>query len=502
MIRFLCFLIVLFMSITAHAAGSRAISLNQFISETIRNNPTVKGYIQQYAEAKGSEYAARGIDDVQLESLFSLAKRENPQIFGFESTEDKSIAYEIGASKIISHSGTRLRAKWSDGWTRSTYPPLPFPGFNPPNPVYSPSISVGLIQPLLKNILGLQDRLDLNVKRIQLEAADLTYQENIELFISEMTTLYLRWLNAYENSKTFERVYKKISEQEKLVRDEVEAKVADESDLYRALEQKAFYKAQWEGYLASYEATTREVAAMMHPLSPPRGIKPAGVKGTFINRLIGEGAGLNYLRESSRLRGILDLSMDAEEVVLRSNKNAKLPALDLVVNYRRHTQAQGFKNSHSSAFNNDDISGGLNLSVPINNRAARGTYRAQQARTKRVEYENERTMLDATSQLEAFYEKKYRLEKQVRAYEQQLVFGKKKLDEEYDQYTDGRLTLFQLLQDYTAHIANSVRLEASRFELAQTKLLIGELTDRNLFAFQDIIDGVLDESLTPPDFPQ
>lgn len=474
-------------------AGARPVSLDFFIAETIRNNPTVKGYIKQYAESSGSEYAARGIDDVRLDSLFTLARNENPQLTGFDSTLDKRIAYEVGLSKLVSQSGTRLSAKWGDSWTGSRYPPSPIPGvtITPATPLYAPSLTLELTQPFLKNILGIQDRLDLNVKRIQLKATELSYQENIEKFISEMSNMYLSWLNSYTNAQTFRYVVRKVAEQVKLVRDEVEAKVAEESDLYRALEQQAFYKAALEGYLADFESTTREVAAMMYPNHPPANIKPVKTGGTFIDRIIAEGTGMDYLKHSSRLKGILDLSQDVQTTVLRANKNARLPDLNLFVKYRRHANAQGFNNSHGSAFNNDDVSGGLNVSVPITNRAARGTYHAQQAAVKRVQYENDRTMLDATSKLAALYKKKMRIEKQVKAYEQQFRYGRKKLEEEEEQYTDGRLTLFQLVQDQTEHISNSIRLEGSKTELAQTKLAINELTDRSLDAFASVIDEVV-----------
>lgn len=481
------------LSLAANTYAATKVSLNNFISETIRNNPTVRAYLQSYSQAKGEEYAARGIDDVNLEGLFSLAKKEQPQISGFESTQDHQISYKIGVNKIVSQTGTRLGASYNNFWNKSTYTPVFTNLFNPMNPYYTPSITLFLTQPLLKNIMGRQDQLNKRLTRIQLSLSEVQYEENVEAFISEMTQLYLNWLKAYNDANTLGQVYRKTKAQVKLVRDQVKSKVAEQSDLYRILEQLANYKAQWEGALAALEGYTKQVAAMMDPLDPPASISPVSTKGSFLKKYHARRKGLKYLKNESRLRKILDYSIAAENETLKANKNARLPDLDLFVNYSRTGASGDFDRAHGSTFDNDDISGGVNLSVPLTNRSARGQYRAQRAKLSRVTYQNERTMLDATSQLEGLYEQEKRFANQVKSYEDQVRYGELKLREEYDQYMDGRITLFQLLQDHSTFISQRLSLESSRAELAYVQLLIGELTDINLDVFENVIANVTNE---------
>lgn len=373
-------MITLLLPVASHAAGGD-VSLDGFISETIRNNPTVRAYIQSHMEAKGDEYRSRGIDDVAFSSLFEAARKDQPQISGLGSTQDKSIQYQVGLSKIISQTGTRVSATYNDYWQRSNYPAGVVAMLSPMNPYYTPSVTLSLTQPLLKNILGRQDQLDKRVSRIQLKLSVVQYEENVEAFISEMTQLYLNWLSSHNDAKTLGDVYRMMSRQEKLIRDKVKANVSEESDLYRVLEQKASYKAQWEGALANYEGLMREIAAMMRPDDPPSDISPVSTDQSFLK-----------------------------------------------------------------------------------------SYR------KKIAYENDRSMLNATSQ--------------VRAYEDQVKYGRLKLQDEVKQFNDGRLTLFQLLEDQSTYINQKVALEASKVDLENIRLLIGELTDVNLNCFEDVIATV------------
>lgn len=473
------------------AKGQQKLGLDEFISRTIENNPTVRAYIQSHQEAAGQEYASRGIDDLNFESLFSLARKENPQITGYESTLDKEVAYSVGLSKVISQTGTRLSAGYQNTWLKGNYPAVVTNLFNPINPLYTPSVTFSLTQPVLKNWLGAQDQLGKRLSRIGLELSKVSYEENIETFISEMTQLYLNWLRSYNDSNILNDVYRKLSEQVALVRKQVEAKVSEKSDLYRILEQQANYRALWEGAMARFDGYTKEVAAMMAPLDPPSDIVPQPLDGTFLNRYHSRKNGLAYLKSNSRIRRILDYTADTQEVKLKANKNARLPELDVFVDYSRVGAASSFGRAHGTSFDNDDISGGLSFTVPLPDREARGVYRAQRARLARTNYENERTMLNATSQLEALYEQEGRLVQQVKAYRDQVKYGKLKIDDEKDQYDDGRLSLFQLLQDVSTYIGQSLDLETSKVNLAQVRLLIGELTDVNFDAFQPAIENVV-----------
>ncbi len=490
-VRAVCVSMILLLApavLHAKAFDGRPLGLDEFIRLTIQHNPTVRAYLQRYAEARGNAYAALGVDDVGFESIFEAAKTENADITGFNSTEDKTIQYQVGLSKVVSQTGTRLSATYANRWMRSQYPAA-VQALGPINPVYTPSVTLTLTQPLLKNILGRQDQLNKRVTRIQREAAEVQYQENVEAFISEMSNLYFQWANAYYNALFLRDVYHKAVEQTKLVREQVAAKVSEESDLYRMLEQRENYRGQMEGALADFEAYRAQVAAMMQPDAPPSAIVPTA-RGGFLAETTRRSDGMAYLERASRLRRILDLSLAVQDEVSRARQNARLPDLDVFVEYSRTGAAPDFDTAHGSSFEYDDISGGLSLSVPLPDRAARGDYRAQQATFKRVNLENQRTMLDATAKLKGLYEQRERLLRQVDAYEQQVHYGDLKLKQENKQYKDGRLSLFELLQDVSTFTSQKITLHAAQVNLALTEVLIGELTDVNYELFRPTIDAV------------
>lgn len=484
-------LVLVFSDVHAKKGGSRGISLDTFIVETIKNNPTVRQYIQQRSVAVAEEYASRGIDDVNLFSLFNAAKNENSNITGLQPSEEKNLAYQIGATKIVSQSGTRLEASTGYTWLKSTYSPALIAIAGPiPNPLHSPSLTLKLTQPFLRNVLGIQDQLNRRVRGLQRDLEDISYQENVEAFISEMTQLYLNWLRSYQNANSLHNIYVRASRQVNLVREQVAAKVSEESDLYRILETQALYKAEWQGFLADYEGYGRQVAAMMYPDNPPTSIYPRSARGAFIYRILRSGSDIDYLKHSSRLSHILGLSKDVESEVLRANKNAMLPDANVFVSWERKAETNNGSHAWGGGFQLDDVQGGVNLSIPIPNREARGDYRAQKARLKRTMHQNERTMLDAVSSLEALLKQEKRLRERVHSLERQMFYGKKKLDAEEDQYDDGRLSLFQFIQDVNDHIRNEVNLADARAALALVRVQIGELTDQNYDMFQNVIDEV------------
>jgi len=484
-------LISLAHSLHADSLKGTGLTLDEFITQTIQNNPTVRAYVQEHSEAKGAEYAARGIDDVGLSALFSASREEMPGTSGLSSTLDKNLSYGVGLTKLISQTGTQLEAKYQDSWQRSKYPPA-IAAFGPMNPAYSPSVTLSLTQPLLKNIMGRQDQLNLRVRRIQLKTSLVQFQENVEAFISNMSDIFFRWANAHSNAKFLRDIYYRTVEQAKLVREQVKSKVAEESDLYRILEQQESYRGQMEGAFAQFEGLTEEIGLMMRPENPPSNIIP-DTGNSFLKKATSRRDGVDYLKSSSRIRKILDYSLAVQNEVYRAKKNARLPGLNLVVEYGRSGAGSEFGNAHGSAFDENSISGGLNFQVPITNRAARGEFQEQSARMKRVEFENERTMLNAISRLEALYDRHRRISKQVDAYEKQVHYGDLKLKEEMNQYQNGRLRLFELLQDVSTYTSQKIDLNAAHVNLARIEVLIGELTDMNYDLFESSIDAIAEK---------
>jgi cell fate (sporulation/competence/biofilm development) regulator YlbF (YheA/YmcA/DUF963 family) len=200
----------------------------------------------------------------------------------------------------------------------------------------------------------------------------------------------------------------------------------------------------------------------------------------------------DYLASTSRLKNILDTLQSQQQLLLDAKYNAKKSDLDLSLGYTRHGVDNDFNDAHSSELKKDDYSVMLEYRYALGNKRASGDYQAQLASKHQIEADTQQRMIDAESSLANFQEQETQLVIALKSIDRKIALATKKLAKEQRLYKIGKLDLFELLRDQTAHLESRLQKEQLITRLLTLQLNIGELLDKNLTVFTaktDVVSG-------------
>ena len=165
----------------SHSSAAQQLELDTFIQSILENNPGVQRILAAEAIAAGELEASQGIDDAILSSSLNLAHSEPNQVIGFEASESDDVQLKLSYDRLFSESGRRLSVALSDQHTNRD-PALGTIG----SQYYQPSFTLRLTQPLLKNVGGIQNRLNIDLKQLNLKLARLNNKESLESYITQL----------------------------------------------------------------------------------------------------------------------------------------------------------------------------------------------------------------------------------------------------------------------------------------------------------------------------
>jgi outer membrane protein TolC len=351
---------------------------------------------------------------------------------------------------------------------------------------YQPSFTVRLTQPLLKNAEGIQDSLDINLKQLNLKLANLSSEENLESYITQLARLYLDWYLAAREMAISKEVHQQAIEQEKLTRIKVKRQVIEPYELLRAQETREDYYSRWLQSQGRYLGLTSQIWRQMNPkqyvisdkLTP---VNPASSQLFTIHQSASESE--NYLANTSRLKNILIALQGQQQLILDAKGNAKKADLNLSLGYTRHGVDNSFSDAHSSNLKQNDYSVMLEYRYALGNKRASGDYQAQLASKHQIEADTQQRMIDAEANLANLQEQETQLIVALKSIDRKISLATKKLSKEQRLYKIGKLDLFELLRDQTAHLESRLQKEQLSTRLLTLQLNIGELLDNNLAIF-------------------
>ena len=201
----------------------------------------------------------------------------------------------------------------------------------------------------------------------------------------------------------------------------------------------------------------------------------------------------DYLAGTSRLKNILDTLQAQQQLLLDAKYNARRSDLNLSLGYTRHGVDNDFNDAHSSNLEQDDYSVMLEYRYALGNRQASGEYEAQLASKHQLGADTQQRMIDAESSLANLQEQETQLVIALKSIDRKIKLTTKKLAKEQRLYKIGKLDLFELLKDQTAHMESRLQREQLYTRLLTLRLDIGELLDLNLYVFTAMSDAVSGE---------
>ncbi|MBW2209405.1 MAG: TolC family protein, partial [Deltaproteobacteria bacterium] len=166
----------------------------------------------------------------------------------------------VGVDRVFSNTGTRASVSYGNLYTDRS-PALPG---DLGATFYQPSLTLRLTQPLLDNAGGIQDRLNINLNKLNHAFARLDSREQLESYITQLAALYLDWYQAFREVEILEEAWNKVQEQEKFVRLKVSRQVAEEYELLRIQETLEDYYSRWQQADANYLGLAQQVEKQMN----------------------------------------------------------------------------------------------------------------------------------------------------------------------------------------------------------------------------------------------
>ena len=459
-----------------HQSSAQELGLDNFVHSILNNNPGVQKILSEKDVASGLRDASLGINDGILGSSLSMSHTEPDKVFGSEPDISENKNLNLSYNRLFSDTGTRLSVDYNSLYTDRS-PASAFSG----SQFYQPSVTVRLTQPLLKNAGGIQDSLNIRTSELNYKLSELSSQENLESYITQLASLYVDWYLASRELSISQEVHQQSIQQEKLTRTKVKRQVIEPYELLRAQEIREDYFSRLQQAKGRYIGLTRQIQHQMNSNKPNAKLSPVNPKNSKLlspvqNTLREE----NYLGTSSRLKDILDTLQKQQEILLDAKDNARSSDLNLSVGYTRHGIDSSLSDAHNSSFNKDDYSIMLEYKYTLGNRQASGNYQSQLAKKLQIESDTKQRLIDAEATLANLEIQSTQLKIAIKSTDRKISLGKKKLHKEQRLYRIGKLDLFELLRDQTSHLESRLNRERLYTQQLTLQLKIGELLDRNL----------------------
>lgn len=328
---------------------------------------------------------AKSVFDTFLEGSASYILDKSANINPIFGTRSDYVLWNLGLSKEIAPTGTTLGISLDNSWEKTTGS-LVVGGqpIIPPFGNWEPVLGISLSQPLMKNAFGMNDRGQVEEARHGYASADHEIRYEVDKVIykalGDYWTLYFtrKQIKALKQAIGFAQQFLSTTLEERRlgIAEETDVlnaranliKIKTEHDAFKQLELTAEEKLRTD-----LELDPDQELVLSDRLPPKIRIR-SGVDGMIAEAMTRRG---DYLAAVEELR--------RQRVRLKMARNKRWPQLDLVSTLELNEISRSYA-SALGGMNNPNVSVGLMLSVPLENRAARAGARRAEADKARVLY--------------------------------------------------------------------------------------------------------------------
>ncbi len=373
------------LSVAISAAGAEAIHLSpEKVKDMVLERSFGVKQAQMTREAASESIPeAKGVFDTILSGAtsYQLDERKQPNpIFG---TRTDLITWGLGLSKELSPTGTTLGLSLDNEWTKTTGSlQINNQPIIPPYGRYEPILGFSLSQPLMKNAFGMLDRGAVKEAKHYYSSADNTIRREIDKLIRDALADYWvlfftrRQLKSIERYIAFAQNFLNTTLEERTlgISEDTDVLAARANLLSRKNEYAAYKELErdaQEKLRQALELEPYEELVLSDRLPPKIRIKN-GIEDMIAQAFEKRGDYLAAVEEVGRQR-----------VRLKMAKNRRWPQLDLVSTLELNEIDRSYANALGD-MDSPNFTVGLNLQIPLENRAARADARRKEAERARA----------------------------------------------------------------------------------------------------------------------
>ena len=467
------------------------LSCDTFMADAIDKDPEFLGALQIYLGAKYDKLSAKSIAAWTLGALGGMERFQSVSGSNYEPNRTDSYFYEVSLEKLFLTTGTRFKVSYSNALSEMKYKASTIiPAYK--EEMSSPSITVSVIQPLVKNAFGLADRFPVKAADLQVKSAELDVKEAWENRISELYDAYLLWIGAYENTVALQEIVSDLKRMEKQIRRKVHAKVSEKTDLLLTRETVLNYQGKLIQAEGDFLNSTINISSLRlgRPVTSKdiSKIRPGPCHLGFQSARDMTSGNTVDVSQLRLIRQLGFLGKQLEESI-RVAKNDRLPSVDAVAEYTKKARSDDRSGGYSELENDnrEDYMAMLQFKYPIGSQKARGDLGKAKADLAEVEASIKSTRQSLSLALRQMKENINRLEQVLELLDERVKNAEEKLKLDTKNYKIGRLDTRYLID--SRNTLTNVRLQKVQTEIQLNQLYVDYLStaDKMLKRFPDIV---------------
>jgi len=446
------------------SASQEPLSLKECVKFSADNSFEIKLARLDFLIAETDIGIKEAVFDTSLFGDISYKKDKLEQISVFAPDTTITNTYSAGISKKL-QTGTELTLQFDDQrqWSDSA--------FITRNPAHTAQASAELRQPLANNIFGYVDRRSLSSTRLAVQNSDLDTKDRIEVLFSDVEKAYWNWVYSKKNLETHQKILQMAKDLHGVNVKSFDAGRIEKGDLLASeanilVREKDLLLAE-NDYRGSEE--TIKLLMNMNPyyrISPKENLQ-------YRKRKINLEDCLKKAFETRRDYHKAKTEIERNKIILQTKANERWPELDLVASMK----ANGINQEFSDAVDrigtgNAEYYAGIEVTVPIENREARGEFKKAKHNKEKAIIELKEIEREIVTETGNAFRDYTTYETTVGTLEKTAQLQHDKLKEEEKSFRYGRSTTKTLI-DYQQDYLNS-ELQAAKglldFETARVNL--------------------------------
>lgn len=487
----------LFVTSTLQAASDysdyQEISCQSFIQQTIQNDPQFKHDLQTYLKAKYRKLSVSAIAAWTFTAQSGIVHNESITGSMLEPDKVDAVAYNISLQKLLPASGTGIRLshenmlselEFNQNGNSNMFADL----FQQPEETSTPSFTLQIIQPLLKNSFGLAGRYPLESAELQRQAAWLDVREAWENRLQALMTIYLDWVVAYENMSALKEIMEELKRLEKLVQRKVNTGMAERADWLKTKDNLLRYEKQLLQATMNFKNISIQINILRKAPGTILSAWPK-IKPQFINSNAGFSTPVvnDADLRISQLRVMGKLKLIERQLIQKNTiaQNARLPQLDIIGSLSLKGQAVNLGGGYAD-INEKDYSLFLKASYPLGRVKAKADMLIIASEQEEVRQALREAKQALSLGLLQTRENIRDLDLLLEVMRQQYKYAEEKMNIDGRNYKMGRLDTYYLIDSRNSLTTIRLQLIQSRIRLSKLKLSYMAIRDLLLPQYPDL----------------
>ena len=470
-------LIILLLTMTtiqaAAAVSRKPLTMDNFITTALANNPAVQRIRATYNESRSLSAKTAALKDLFLSAgtawswynkVFSggTLSATDKNEWSVYATLSKKFPKLLGMDTSLSFAHSSILSTDSGGSSDNSH---------------TPSLTLTLTIPLLKNFLGRVDKNDLKKMNLAMHMADRYETEALEALLVTLKTAYINWALASEKAS----IYRGSMNRAALLLNQTLRKqrmgIADAADLALARQNYLLYRSKMLAAETDSSSYYHTLLSLMRGKIPKKGeairILHKPVMDWKKTEIKTTGVQLSDLR----LVQIARLSLEDARLALSSANSQIKPDLNFI--FKAGTGSS--KTSMGTAFSSLDqnnLYGGLEFSLSLQNTEQKEAKKAAVAAMKKYALEYKELLISLDYGIRS-QERTLKLSgTELRLQQQVVVTSLIRINATYRKYRQGRATLSQVTDARDAYASQQIAYIEKAAALKKLLLEYRAQTDR------------------------